>query len=379
MFTRLYLHIPWCLAKCDYCAFASAPLPDRALLDETCDLLRAEIDLAPDPSAPLRSIYFGGGTPSVLTPSQIALLLDHIHRRWAIHSDCEITLESNPGTVTPEALNGYRQAGINRLSIGIQSFDNQTLGLLGRIHTGEQAVAAVHAARQAGFGNIGIDLICGLPGQEPAGWQEQLQRAVQLAPEHISIYSLTIEDGTPFAERYPATSTALPDDDRTAVMLEQADQTLRQAGYEQYEIANFARPGFRSQHNSGYWQRDGYLGVGPGAHSFFKQGWGIRSSNPSTYEQWAQEIRNARPRSVATEPLDATEALAETLFLGLRMSDGVDPTACIAEFGEALWSPHIQAIQELVENGLLCCKANGRIALTERGRLLANQVFMRFV
>ena len=379
-FSRLYLHIPWCLNKCGYCAFFSAPgTPSQRA--ETVRLSLREMELAArryTAAGPLASVYLGGGTPSLLTPEQVSRLLNRSRDLWGYQTACEITLEANPGTVTPPSLAAFRQAGVNRLSLGIQTLDDRLLQALGRIHNGAQARNAYAAARAAGFTSISLDLICGLPGQSHSDWLLLLHEVIALAPEHLSVYSLTIEAGTPFYRRYPPGSKALPDDDQTAAMLEEADHLLTGAGYGHYEIANFALPGHHSRHNCGYWQRDGYLGVGPGVHSLLLQGWGRRCSNPADHRQWADLIGSGRLAQVAEPPLTAAEALSEQLFLGLRMADGVTPESCLQQFGPALWAPHGESIVELIATGLLE-RCGDRVALTRRGMLLANQVFLKFL
>lgn len=379
MFSRLYLHIPWCLRKCDYCAFFSAP-GTPARYEETVSLLLREMELAAMRygGERLASIYLGGGTPSLLTPGQVYRLLARSKQLWDHQEDIEITLEANPGTVTPHLLIEFQQAGINRLSLGMQSFSDQALALLGRAHNAQDAREAYAAARTACFRSIGLDLICGLPNQTGSDWRDQINHALLLAPDHLSIYGLSIEEGTPFGRRYHADSPELPDDDQTADMLEMADGLLTLAGYEHYEIANFARPGHRSRHNCGYWQRDGYLGLGPSAHSLLLQGWGLRCCNPANYPKWASQVNAGRLAHQENEPLSAKQALAEQLFLGLRMMDGIAPEACLNRFGAPLWRPHERIIDELFTTGLLKRQGN-RIALTQRGMMLSNQVFARFI
>jgi oxygen-independent coproporphyrinogen III oxidase len=378
-FTRLYLHIPWCLSKCGYCAFFSAP-GTAEQREETILLLLREMELATKHYAggPLTSVYLGGGTPSLLTPHQVQRLLERSKQLWSHQPTCEVTLEANPGTATAESLAGFHQAGINRLSLGIQSLNDRTLQLLERPHNAAQSRTAYAEARGTGFRNISLDLICGLPHQSAEDWQHQLQQAIELAPEHLSIYSLSIEEGTPFSRRYSDDSPELPDDDQAAAMLELADQLLVTAGYEHYEIANFARPGHRSDHNSGYWLRDGYLGLGPSAHSLLLQGWGLRCSNPSDYQQWADRITAGQLAHHDPEQLSRQQALTEQLFLGLRMADGISPQACCELYGAQAWQPHEKTIVELLKTGLLE-ERGGRIALTQRGMLLSNQVFVRFI
>jgi oxygen-independent coproporphyrinogen III oxidase len=380
VFSRLYLHIPWCLSKCGYCAFNSRPMePEK--LEQTCDLLAREMELAAKAyplNQPLRSLYFGGGTPSLLNPEQISRLIKCSQALFGHTDSIEITLEANPGTVSQNSLTGYRRAGVKRLSIGMQSFDDHTLTLLERVHTAEQGRTAFKQARQAGFNAIGIDLICGLPQQTATDWQCTLTEALSLQPDHLSVYGLTIEESTPFAGRYPETSSELPDDDQTANMLEQADLLLTDAGYEHYEIANFAKPGYRSQHNCGYWLRDGYLGIGPGAHSFLRQDRGIRWGNQSDFETWAAAIQNNSLAATEQQELTRDDALSEYIFLGLRMADGISLNGFAKEFGERLEHRFPEAIHQLQKAGLLICSPE-RLSLTKRGMLLSNQVFVRFL
>lgn len=380
MFSRLYLHIPWCLSKCHYCAFHSRPLKP-GVLDQTCSLLLREMDLAAAAfpgNTPLSSLYLGGGTPSLLTPEQVNSLLSRSRHLFGHKDDIEITLEANPGTVNTDSLKGYYRAGVTRLSLGAQSFDDQTLKKLGRRHTAAEIRAAFHDARKTKFRSIGLDLICGLPGQTSASWQHDLAEAFDLQPDHLSIYGLTIEEGTPFAHRYPEGTTELPDDDQVADFLELADNLLVTAGYEHYEISNFARPGYRSQHNSGYWQRDGYLGIGPGAHSLLQSGWGIRWGNQYGYDAWAASIRSGHLATAERQKLTRSDALAETIFLGLRMTDGILLDHFENEFGERLEQRFAKEIYQMQRAGVIHCSSE-RIQLTRRGMLVSNQVFVQFL
>jgi len=380
MFSRLYLHIPWCLSKCHYCAFHSRPL-EHGVLDQTCSLLLYEMDLAAATfpgNTPLSSLYLGGGTPSLLTPEQVNSLLSRSRQLFGHKDDIEITLEANPGTVNTDSLKGYYRAGVTRLSLGAQSFDNQTLKKLGRRHTAAEIRAAFHDARETKFRSIGLDLICGLPGQTSASWQHDLAEALDLQPDHLSIYGLTIEEGTPFAHRYPEGTTELPDDDQVADFLELADNLLVTAGYEHYEISNFARSGCRSQHNSGYWQRDGYLGIGPGAHSLLRSGWGIRWGNQYGYDAWAASIRSGQLATAERHELTRSDALAEAIYLGLRMADGILLDHFENEFGERLEQRFEKEISQMQQAGVIHCSPE-RLQLTCRGMLISNQVFVQFL
>ena len=380
MFSRLYLHIPWCLSKCGYCAFNSKPLePER--LEQTCDLLICEMQHAAATfpvKQPLHSLYFGGGTPSLLSPEQVERLISTSRSCFNHAADVEITLEANPGTVDSTSLSGYVEAGITRLSLGAQSFNDHNLRLLGRRHTKAETIAAFAAARTAGFSSIGLDLICGLPGQNLVDWLDDLKQLLQLRPEHISVYGLSIEDGTPFAVRYPVGSQELPDDDLLAAMLELADNQLQRVGYQHYEIANFCLSGHQSQHNSGYWRRDGYLGIGPGAHSFLRQGWGIRWSNQSDYTTWAASVDSGMMTQLDRHELTRDEALSEALYLGLRMAEGISLQELTEQFSEDIASRFANTIRQL-QQAALVNYVNGQLSLTNRGMLLSNQVFVKFV
>ncbi|MBW4055315.1 MAG: radical SAM family heme chaperone HemW [Proteobacteria bacterium] len=377
MFNRLYVHIPFCVKKCHYCAFISRN-PEKDELAEYPALLLREMLLHAPAARPLDSIYFGGGTPSLLQPLQIARLLEKFAVYLGISADAEITLEVNPGTITHTSLKAFREAGINRVSLGIQSFDDAFLERLGRIHTTEQSRQAFQDAREAGFTNISMDLIHSLPGQSLEQWRAELRHAVQLGPEHISIYGLTIEEGTPFARSYPANSQELPDDDLSADMFELADELLTAAGFEHYEIANYARAGYRSQHNSGYWKRDGYLGLGVAAHSFLRDGYGVRFSNPDNLEEYRRSVTSGQLIRIGEQRLSRGDARAEYLFLGLRLAEGVDLRAFEREFGRSFESVYGPIAADLVRFGFLM--QNGRVlALTSRGILLSNQVFEKFL
>ena len=325
---------------------------------------------------PLESIYFGGGTPSLLRPGLIERLLRRAEDLFGLAEHCEITLEANPGATDREKLDGYRTAGVNRLSMGVQSFDDRMLATLERIHTARQARDFFHAARRSGFSNIGIDLINALPCQTLEMWRHDLCCALELSPEHLSVYGLTIEEDTPFASRYP--NRGDHDDDRAADMFEAADETLTEAGFEHYEIANYARPGFRSRHNCGYWRRDGYLGLGCGAHSLLRTGFGIRFGNTPDLDEYTAAITNGILPRLDEVPISRYDAMAEFMFLGLRMADGVFSSDFEREFGIPLRERYGEEMEKLARLELLTVDMAGA-RLTGRGMLLSNQVFSRFL
>ncbi|MDD2897737.1 MAG: radical SAM family heme chaperone HemW [Desulfuromonadaceae bacterium] len=377
MFNRLYIHVPFCSEKCQYCAFISRT-PQNDELVEYPALLSQELRLNSHNARLLKSIYFGGGTPSLLKPEQLGRLLTEIAEQIGIHEEAEITLEANPGTVTPVSLKTFYDVGFNRISLGVQSFDDRFLTSLGRIHTAEQSRQTFHAARQAGFKNISVDLIHTLPEQNIEQWRLELLHALDLCPEHISIYGLTVEEGTPFARIYPPGSAQLPDDDISADMFELADELLTAAGFEHYEIANYARSGYLSQHNSGYWKRDGYLGLGVAAHSFLHEGHGVRFCNPETLDEYRHGVTTGNAKRINEQRLTREDELSEYMFLGLRLSEGINFSAFEQRFSRSLESVYGTVTTELVKRGLLTQDAHA-VRLTLRGMLLSNQVFSRFL
>jgi oxygen-independent coproporphyrinogen-3 oxidase len=377
--SSLYFHIPFCISKCSYCDFTSYAQPEisvasyvRLLLEE----LRLRSKSLEQSVVP--TIYFGGGTPSLLSAAQIDSLIKAVLNHFSVEEEAEITLEANPGTVTLASLEGYLAAGVNRLSLGVQSLNDRQLALLGRKHSADEARAAFSMARTAGFTNIGIDLMNGLPEQTLVDWQDTLREAVALKPEHISVYGLSVEEGTPFAKKAGQGELHLPDEELAIAMLELTGEFLCDAGYEHYEISNFARPGYRSRHNQVYWQRSNYLGFGVGAHSFLKvHGYGGRWENPPTLAEYAAAVSSAKLPEIEAL-LTRKEAMSEFMFLGLRMIEGADAEEFARQFGLELEEAFPEVTGRLCEKGLLCAdKSNLR--LTSRGLLLANQVMAEFI
>ncbi len=375
------MHIPFCVRKCLYCDFNS--LADSkvgqaeyaAALLEEMELRRGELPGAPRAA----TLYFGGGTPSLLDPGLVARIIETAARLFGLESAAEVTLEANPGTVNPEKLAAFRLAGVNRLSLGMQSFSDRMLKQLGRVHSARQGREAFSAARDAGFADIGIDLIHSLPGQDLDMWLAELGEAVRLRPEHISAYGLSIEAGTPFNAMERRGELALPDEETAARMFEATAEVLGSAGYEHYEISNFALPGRRSRHNLNYWQRGNYLGFGAGAHSFLAlPPFGHRWKNTDGPEAYLETVAlGLLPEEEATA-LTERDAMAETLFLGLRMLEGVEPERFRREFGATLEEAYPEGYPGLLADGLLEL-TDGRLRLTRRGVILANQVFIKFV
>lgn len=324
------------------------------------------------------TIYFGGGTPTLLPPARISSLLAAARQHFIVEKDAEITLEANPGTLTFASLEGYLSAGVNRLSLGVQSLDDRQLALLGRIHSADEARDAFNLARSAGFSNIGIDLMHGLPEQTLAAWQETLRQTIDMRPDHLSVYGLSVEAGTPFAIKAGQGELHLPDEELAAAMFEQTIEALCRAGYEHYEISNFARPGCRSRHNQVYWRGGSYLGFGAGAHSFLNSpGYGGRWENPAALAEYAAVVSSQKLPGMEVS-LTRKEAMSEFMFLGLRMLEGVDKEEFARQFGLELDEAFPKTVGMLCERGLL--QEEGlMLRLTTKGLLLANLVMQEFV
>jgi len=366
----LYLHIPFCEHKCIYCDFFS--VDSQAELGRFLEALEREITIYGQEYGirePVETIYFGGGTPSILPPSSSSEILKLIGDTFPVAPDAEITLEANPGTVEQEKLLAFRRAGFNRLSVGIQSFHDAHLGALTRIHTSGEALKAVSAARAAGFPNISLDLIFALPGETTEEWESDLERAVSLAPEHISAYSLIVEEGTPLARMVEEGSVRTAPEETEARMYEATMARLASAGYEHYEVSSYARPGFRSRHNMNYWNHSNYLGMGPSAHSFWstRRWWNLRSI-PAYSDALA---RGALPLA-GGEDLTRGQLLAEAIMLGLR-SDGIDLEALIRRFGVDLRRGSGELIGQLLAGGL-ALEESGMLRLSDKGYLVCDKI-----
>ena len=377
----LYVHIPYCQAKCPYCDFnsyAAERWPEARYVDALCAELEHYAPRLPWSGRDIDTIFFGGGTPSLFAPASIARLLTSAARLWSIAPDAEISLEANPGTVSVDSLRGFRAAGINRLSFGVQSFQPHHLRVLGRIHSADESIAAVGWAREAGFDNVNVDLIFALPQQTLAEWESDLAQATDLHADHISAYNLTYEEGTPFHKlRSQGVLRQLPEEIEVA-MFTRTQDVLGAAGFEQYEISNYARPGRACRHNLNYWQSGNYLGIGAGAHSYAgAPEWGSRWSNekiPSRYIDAIGRLGHARSCS---ETLDDRQARGEFVFLGLRCRTGFSAAAFHGRFADDVVTlfPHVA---DLRAAGLLQC-AEGQWQLTARGVMLADSVFATFL
>jgi oxygen-independent coproporphyrinogen III oxidase len=344
--SALYLHIPFCRRKCPYCDFFSVDGQPEQLASYP-DLLLRHLQLVGNspPSQPLQSVFFGGGTPSLLPPSAIDRLLRAINDTLTLTADAEISLEANPGTLDAEVLGGYRAAGVNRLSLGVQSLSPRRLQELGRLHTPEQARLVFAQARDAGFRNISCDLMFALPGQSAAELQTDLEAFLALLPEHLSCYGLTVEEGTPFAGRQQRGELVPLAEEGAAEHFRLLHDLLTAAGYEHYEISNYARPGRQCRHNLAYWRREPVLGLGAGAHSFAALGWGERRAVPPDLTAYRQALEAGRDPSVKLESFERSGAMGETLYLGLRTAAGVSEEAFRARFGVGVAKAFPQALQ----------------------------------
>jgi oxygen-independent coproporphyrinogen-3 oxidase len=373
----LYIHVPFCLRKCCYCDFNSYPFQPEAV-KAYCRAIKAELaNLASELT--ISTIYVGGGTPTVLPTSELLAILNGAYAmagwRYGPPPAAEISVEANPGTINPQQLKALADAGVNRLSIGVQSFDDGVLQSLGRIHTAKQAQEAFYMARQAGFSNINIDLMCGVPGQDEAVLQATLEQALALQPEHISCYSLIVEPGTPMAEMVKSNQVVLPTEDADLAMYWQVIRQLTAAGYVHYEISNFARPGYLCRHNLNYWNNGLYLAAGPGAHSCLGNERLVNEADPTT---WARLVCAGWTAVVQRESISKDEQMDETMILGLRLLDGVSLAQFEQRFGQSLLAVYQEQVDKMQKNGLLKFQA-GRLMLTSFGLPIANQVFMEFL
>ncbi|MGB7949343.1 MAG: radical SAM family heme chaperone HemW [Candidatus Binatia bacterium] len=380
----LYVHIPYCVSKCPYCDFNSHVVPD---IPETqyVDALLRELEyygnLEDWGGRPVQSIFFGGGTPSTFDPKSIGKLLAWIAATFPIDVDCEITLEANPGTVDSAKFSGYREAGVNRISIGVQSFHPKLLKFLGRIHSADEAVNALKAVRQAGFDNFSLDLIYANPGQTLPDLEADLDASLEFQPPHLSAYNLTFEEGTPFHHEYRAGRMRNLDEDEEIAMAELIERKLNGAGLQRYEISNYALPELHSRHNVNYWRGGDYLGLGAGAHSYksIESGnvLGRRWSNEKNPGRYMARIAESARAVSDREDIDRAKAADEFMFLGLRMTDGVSSETFCARFGkspEEFYPP----LRTWIDENLLE-EDRGHLRFTAKGLLLANSIFVEFM
>jgi len=389
----IYIHIPFCAKRCSYCDFntyAGMESLIPAYVDALCSEIQ-QVAEAADGETPVHTIFFGGGTPSLLETEQVERILAEIHAGFHLNTDLELTLEANPGTVTLEKLRELHDLGVNRLSFGMQTANPAELALLGRIHDHYDVIHAVQWARQAGFDNLSLDLIFGLPRQSLDGWRSSLESALHLRPEHISLYSLIVEPGTRMRNWVQRGLVETPDDDTAAELYEWAGERMEAAGFSQYEISNWASTNaggclLSSRHNLQYWRNQPYFGFGAGAHGFVN---GVRTANVTGIQTYVRRMKDGImgdfPVGAAAETftrIDVEEEMRETLMVGLRMTlEGVSRRSFASRFGIDLDVVFAKEISRLVKNDLLewTGEDGDILRLTGRGILLGNQVFMQFV
>lgn len=368
----LYLHIPFCVKKCNYCDFLSAP----AVAPETeayTECLRKEILAYRKYGYHADTVFFGGGTPSLLSQDSIKRLMETLYTAFHIEEKAEITMECNPETVDRGKLAAMKQAGINRISFGLQSASDRELALLGRIHSYARFLQAYEAAGGAGFQNINVDLMSAIPGQSMQSWEETLGKVVNLKPQHISAYSLIIEEGTVFYDRQE--ELELPDEDTERKMYYRTKKLLKEAGYERYEISNYALPGMESRHNLKYWSGEEYIGMGLGASSYLE---GVRFHNPSGMAEYMADCASLTALRREEERLTGKQQMEEFCFLGLRKSSGISETEFQERFGRPIGTVYHSVLSGLIRQGLLQQRGD-RIVLTDWGIDVSNQVLAEFL
>jgi oxygen-independent coproporphyrinogen-3 oxidase len=373
----LYLHFPFCISKCPYCDFNSYQLKEDNQISSYISALYLEITAYSKElkNSTVKTIYLGGGTPTILSGVQIYNILEFCKSKFTIDKDAEITIEANPGTLDGKKLKLLIESGINRLSLGAQSFDDLFLKKLGRIHNTKDIIDSYHLAREKGFNNINIDVMFALPDQTKEDLQDTLKKAISLKPDHLSLYNLTLKPGTEYYKKYKKGKLKLPNEDEEYDMYNWAINFLEESGFEHYEISNFARPYKRSMHNLIYWQNKPYLGIGAGAYSFIK---GYRYMNYENPARYIKEIMSGKLPVDNGEKLSLRKRMIETIILGLRTKDGVGYIKFKTRFGVNLNDIFSKQVNKLVNLGLLK-KGDCKIKLTKKGIFLANTVFREFV
>ncbi len=372
----LYLHIPFCAAICNYCNF-NRGLLDEALKARYVDALETDIRRAAEPAVDADTIYFGGGTPSLLTPAEVARVIHACRESFSVSPDAEVTLEANPETVTPESLAGFRAAGVNRLSFGVQSFQDEELRRLGRLHSAGRARQVVAEARGAGFDNVSLDLMMWLPGQSREAWLDTVDALIDTAPDHASLYLLEIYPNAPLKDEMARAGWSVAPDEEAAEMYIQGFDRLDRAGFEQYEISNVARPASRrSRHNCKYWRDGEWIGFGCGAHS--TRG-GERWRVVPSASEYVDRIKAGHDVRLDRRRLEAGERFEEAMFMGLRLMDGVDVSSVQRRYAVDVWERYGSELGRFVAAGMLVHEPGKRLALTREGMLLANEVMTVFI
>ena len=372
----LYIHIPFCVRKCEYCDFLSWSAGEEER-EQYVEALLSEIESYREFAKGYRvsTVFIGGGTPSVLLTKQMERILQKVYEVFELEKRPEITIEINPGTVDEEKLQCYKENGVNRLSMGLQSVDNEKLRLLGRIHTYQDFVGSYELARKVGFDNISLDLISSIPGQTLQDWKKELEIAMAQKPEHISVYQLIIEEGTPFYGKYAEHPELLPDEETSREIYLWTGKFLKEAGYEQYEISNYTKPGKESRHNLKYWERGDYLGLGLGAASMVRN---IRMSNTKDMKTYLERCAQPKTMREDVQFLEEPRQMEEFMFLGLRKTRGVSKKEFRRIFGREMDMVYEKALHKCLENGMLL-EHKDRIFLSEEGTLLSNMVLSEFL
>jgi oxygen-independent coproporphyrinogen-3 oxidase len=372
----IYIHVPFCAAICSYCNF-NRGLHDDGSRRRFVDALITDIRGSANPAVHADTIFFGGGTPSLLDPAELDSIIRACRDSFDVASDAEITVEANPESSTPSRLAGFRAAGANRLSFGVQSFHDEELRRLGRLHTAQAARQAVADARAAGFDNLSLDLMMWLPGQSVANWLSSIDALIALEPDHASLYLLEIYPNAPLRDEMARAGWSVAPDDDAAEMYEQGFARLEDAGYRQYEISNVARPATRrSRHNWKYWTEGEWLGFGPGAHATFGgERWRVVSST----SDYVDRVRSGQDVRLDRRRLSDAERLEEALFMGLRVTDGLDLASMSSRHGIDIWGRYGPDLSPYVAAGLLIHEPGRRLALTRRGMLLASEVMSVFI
>ena len=370
------MHVPFCAAICSYCNF------NRGLFDESRKgrfvaalLQEMRVTGARATPAGADTLYFGGGTPSLLAPSEVQAIVQEARHTWGLTPDAEVTLEANPESVTLDTLEQIRDAGVNRLSIGVQSFVDDELRRLGRLHSAARAVEVVPLARRAGFDNLSLDLMMWLPGQDVPQWMTSIGRAAALEPEHLSLYMLEVYPHLPLKQDIERHGWVQASDDEAADMYEAAMAALEDAGYRQYEISNVSKPGRASRHNLKYWTDGEWFGFGPGAHSTAGR---ARWRNVSSTDEYIERIGADSGVEIDRRDLTESERLGDALFMGLRLTQGVDMERLSRSYGIDVWGKFGERLAPFLDNGVLS-RRDGRLRLTRQGMLLANEVMSVFV
>ncbi len=382
MKSGIYLHIPFCKSRCSYCDFATDVYKNEETVERYVSALVKEVQSSEfkvqssNPKIEVDTIYFGGGTPSLLSAKQIERIFVEIYKKFAVDENAEITLEMNPATVSLEKLRGFKSLGINRASFGVQTFNDRSLKLLARGHDSNDARKTFELLRKSGFENISFDLIAGLPHQTLEDWENNLTEAMNLKPEHISLYILEIHEGTPLAEQIRSSRQPLPNDDLAGEMYELMLEKLGKNNYEQYEISNFSQKGFESKHNNKYWEFAPYFSFGVSAHSF--DGKNRRWANERDTNKYVSLIENEKSPIVEDYELDEETLRGEYIFLQLRLNKGLNLQEFRKKFGFDLMSKYEKELSELFELELIEI-INKNLCLTEKGRLFSNEVFSAFV